>query len=205
MDKSFQKESEKEKFIENITRLLISFLEELQKHEKLLSELKAFFSNENLVLNKEMFENSRKLMNFFNGIIRLLMLLNRMESLNSNISKGLNNFDRKFTEKIKDNINSNKDLFQDLNKIRSKIFEHYKFFEHFKNLNFNKLIEFDTLRNLAKKELFEIDLEETQKLRCQLCLHDLYCDLKTQIFSGEFHIICINYWINVIDNNSPFN
>lgn len=185
--------------------MLISFLEEMHKHEKLLSDLKTFFAKENLELNKEMFQNSRKLINFFNGIIRFLMLLSRIDSLNSAINKQLKNCENKFIEKIQDNLNSNKELIQELGKIKNKVFEHFKFFERCKKLDFSKLIEFDTLKNLEIKELFEINLEEAQKLRCQLCLHDLDCDLKTQIFSGEFHIICINYWINVIDNNSPFN
>jgi len=205
LEKNFDKESEKEKFIENTTRVLISLLEELHKHEKLLAELQCFFTKEKLELNEEMFQNSRKLMNFFNGIIRFLMLLSRLESLNSIIIKELSNCDKKFSEKIKDNVNSNQDLIQELSIIRTKIFDYYKFFEACKYLNFKKLIEFDTVKNLGIKELFEINLDETQKLRCQLCLHDLDCDLKTQIFSGEFHIICINYWINVIDNNSPLN
>jgi len=185
--------------------LLISFLEELHKYEKFLGHLKFFFAKENLELNKEMFQNSRKLINFFNGILRHLMLFCRLESLNSKITNELNSFDKNFTEKIKDNIRSNKDLIQDLNKIRSKIFEYYKFFEKSKNLNFNKLIEFDSLKNLDIKELFEINLEEIENNRCQLCLHDLNSDLKTQLFSKEYHIICINFWVNVIDNNSPFN
>jgi hypothetical protein len=205
LNKTFNKESDKLKFFENFTRLLLSFIEELHKYEKLLGHLKNFFAKENLELNKEMFQNSRKLINFFNGIIRHLMLFSRLESLNSKITKELNSFNKNFTEKIKDKISSNKDLIQDLNKIKSKIFDYYKFFEKSKNLNFNKLIEFDTLKNLDTKELFEINLEEIENNRCQLCLHDLDCDLKTHLFSEEYHIICINFWVNVIDNNSPFN
>lgn len=133
------------------------------------------------------------------------MLLSRIESLNLKIKENLNAFDDKLIAKIKDNLNSNSDLLHELNKLKSEIFNYFKFFEKCGILNFSKLIEFESLKNLEIKELFEINLEEIEKNRCQLCLHELDCDLKTQLFSGDFHIICINYWINVIDNNSPFN
>jgi hypothetical protein len=71
-------------------------------------------------------------------------------------------------------------------------------------LDFSKLIVIDNLENSDIKELFEFDEININKKRCHLCLHDINIDGNTNIFSGDFHILCINYWINAIDNNSPF-
>ena len=205
MNKYFLKSSDKERFFENTTRILISISEQLRNFEKFMIDLKNFFKEDNFELNKEAFENSRKLMNFFNGIIKLFLLMNRLQSLNSKISANMKNMQKDLSESIASNICTNENLIQENEKLKIKILELFKFLENCKNLNFHKIIEFDTLKNLDIKEIYEINFERNERQRCLLCLHDLDVDLKTQIFSAEFHILCINFWINVIDNNSPFN
>ena len=198
---TFTTENDRSKFVENITRLLTSIKTEVHKDLKFLNELDEFFNKENLQLTKNMFDNSRKLFNFFNGIIRLFFLLNRLEALILFIKKNLND--------NKNNLNKNieKDL-KILDEIRNERKEINRIFvslQKVKILDFSRLIEIDNLENSNIKELFEFDDKDIHKRRCQLCLHDIDVDGKTKLFSGEFHIICINYWINVIDNNSPFN
>lgn len=204
-NKNFENEKHKEKFFENITRLLISFLEELQKHEKLLNQLKAFFSKDGLEINAELFENSRKLNNFFNGIIRLLIFFNRLESLNNKVNENIKSLRIEFQETVSQNISTNSGFIIEIKKIVKKIKAHFLYFETCQALGFNKIIEFETLKNLEISELFQLDLKAQEKPRCQICLHCLDLDSHTKLFSGDFHIACINYWINVIDNNSPFN
>jgi len=184
---------------------LVSILEESQKFENLLSELKRFFIAEKLEITKESFENSRKLINFFNGILKFFIVFNRVESLNSIINDNLNSINKELVKNIKDNICSNKNFIEEIKKFQAKISSFFKFFQCCKHLRFNKIIDFEAFNNLEKKELFEINLDDIDKQRCQLCLHTLDSDMKTRLFSGNFHITCINYWINLIDNNSPFN
>ena len=205
LEKIFLGEIQKEKFIEIISRLLISFLEELNKYEDLLIEFKNFFSKKGLKLTNENFENSRKLINFFNGIIRFLVFFNRIESLNLKIKEDSDKINPITKNNFKQNILTNIDLINEIKKNCKKIFDIFAFFEKSNVLDFKKIIEFENLKNLKIKELFEIKFNELDKNRCHLCLHDLDVDLKTNIFSKDFHIICINYWINIIDNNSPFN
>lgn len=106
---------------------------------------------------------------------------------------------------IRENIKNNLKIFEDINFSRKEISKIFLILEKNESLDFKKLILIENLENSEIKELFVFDEENLGKKRCQLCLHDIDIDGKTNIFSGEFHILCINYWINVIDNNSPFN
>jgi hypothetical protein len=63
---------------------------------------------------------------------------------------------------------------------------------------FNDIIEL----NLFRK--FEQSTEIKNEKVCMLCLNDLESDIHTNVFSYDFHILCINFWLNCVDNKSPY-
>ena len=151
-----------------------------------------------------MFDNSRKLFNFFNGIIRIFFFINRLEALILFMKIHIDIISVEKRQSYKENVNKNLKILEEIKKERHEISKIFIGLQKVKTLDFSKLINIENLENSEIKELFEFDDSNIAKKRCQLCLHDIDVDGKTKLFSGEFHILCINYWINVIDNNSPF-
>jgi hypothetical protein len=112
------------------------------------------------------------------------------------------------------------------------LFYHFKFtydnivvLEEFKNegipSKFNDFSKFNekvsSFKTNSKRFLFEERLvqllENTSKVNrsvelssqhCNLCFSELSASLNTNIFLHDFHIHCINFWINCIDQKSPY-
>ena len=178
----------------------------MDKHLNYLKELDIFFSKKKLEISKEKFDNSRKLYNFFNGIIRVFFLLNRIEALIIFIKSNLDEISNqnKNKEFYKEQSSNNFKVFNQIKNERNEISNILLSLYKVKILDFSKLIVIDNLENSSIRELFEFDDVNIYRKRCQLCLHDINVDGNTKLFSGDYHILCINYWINAIDNNSPF-
>ena len=73
-----------------------------------------------------------------------------------------------------------------------------------KNLNdefpdlIDEMLELRLLNKLDEK----IEIKD-DKL-CLICMNQLDIDNNTNLFSYDFHILCINFWLNCVDNRSPF-
>ena len=131
--------------------------------------------------------------------------MNRLEALILFIKMNINDISLENIKLFKENLQKNIKTFDEITNERKEISLIFLNLQKLKILDFSKLILIDNLENSEIKELFEFDDSNTiNKKRCQLCLHDIGVDGNTKLFSGEFHILCINYWINAIDNNSPF-
>jgi hypothetical protein len=73
-----------------------------------------------------------------------------------------------------------------------------------KNLNdefpdlIDEMLDLKLLNKLDEKNEIKDD-----KL-CLICMNELDIDNHTNLFSFDFHILCINFWLNCVDNRSPF-
>jgi hypothetical protein len=63
-------------------------------------------------------------------------------------------------------------------------------------------------RNIIESHIIEkvhCDYSEAKNDKvCLICLHELEVDTYTNVFSFDFHIQCINFWLNCVDNVSPY-
>ena len=73
-----------------------------------------------------------------------------------------------------------------------------------KNLNdqFPDLI--DDMLDLKLLDKLDEKIQILDDKLCLICMNELSIDNHTNLFSFDFHIICINFWLNCVDNRSPF-
>ena len=58
----------------------------------------------------------------------------------------------------------------------------------------------DLITNTTK---FKTDMSISNSI-CNLCFTELKESISTNIFLHDFHINCINFWINFVDQHSPY-
>lgn len=167
---------------ENIDKINTYLNKEMQVIEEHLILITNFLNNKQF--NKNLFEKDRKLINFINSSVQLLLFTIKIDFTFSEINDKLNSFQiinliKKF-ENLLEASKSSLDL-------RSKIDE----------VSFNKLHHYKPVLNVDHKDI------KNQKV-CTLCFHKLEEEINTNIFSFDFHIFCINIWLNGVDNTSPY-
>lgn len=124
---------------------------------------------------------NKRLINFINGIIRLLLFNNKFNGTKEFIKNSKLETNRKYYDEIVSLI---------------KTLSNSKNFASV--VDRNKLNE---LNNIPKIQLRDND--ENRK-DCQLCLHSDLNEKITNVFGYDFHIRCINVWLNLISAKSPF-
>jgi hypothetical protein len=63
---------------------------------------------------------------------------------------------------------------------------------------FDDIIDLNLLRKLDQPT--ELKDEKV----CMLCVNDIESDIHSNVFSYDFHTLCINFWLNCVDNKSPY-
>ena len=173
---NFNTEKEKQKFNHNLKLIFDNLNKELEKNIPFLNKLWSFA---NVEITKSKISNSKPLINFLNGNIQLLVNYAKFIA-----TKNLIN--------IK-NVNINQKLFQ-------KIYEFMIKFQ--KSSNYGNLINKELLESIKNQK---IDIDKIiDKGGCRLCLHSLDNEKYENVYGYDFHITCINVWVNLVDLNSPF-
>lgn len=151
-----------------------NLLNEIDKIMTKMEEISKFLSENEITI--EAFKSNRKLQTFINSAITINLLCARLINLTKIFKKEASDLTSK-----SDNL--------------SKLIQHILDTHH--NL-FNSIIDM----NLTKKLSHSTEIKNEKV--CMLCLNDLDSDNHTNLFSYDFHILCINFWLNCVDNKSPF-
>ena len=154
---------------------------ELITIEKSLSKLIAFL-NENKKFIQAQFEKDRKLINFLNSTVQFLFFNDKFNSLLSELKE-------KSDTSLRDKI---------LIKLKTLIKTPTGIFP------ISQVIDIDSLNKLEQfiPKIRSDDIR-INKI-CHICLHKLEEEAYTNAFSFDFHVTCINFWLNLVDNKSPY-
>jgi hypothetical protein len=185
------------KLINNTNEIIQNLEKDITNCETLTSNiLKYIEKNESfLKYSRSKFENDRKLITFINGTLSLYFMFKKMSTAEKYLTEYAlkNNFPQ---SKIK----SDKNIFQRIDKIISNL-------ESCSKLTFSKIFDQTVL---LKYKTFITPAESVLKSSkvCNICLNKLEDEAFTNLFSYDFHISCINYWLNAVKitetNCSPF-
>lgn len=170
------------KIKDNLTKLGRSLIKEYDNINSQLSQLKQFLISKQF--SKFLFENDRKLTTFISSALQMIRFGNKIISalrcMDMNSDKDLQNYRKKLIATLKDIL---------------KIPEE----------KFKISLQIDIVELEENIKPFVFNIQDTNNQICHLCLHNLSNDTNTNIFGYDFHVNCINYWLNLITNHSPFN
>lgn len=181
LNKTFKSEIIKEKFKSNLTKLSSAVEKEMERINSYLSKLKGFQSKK---ISKLQFESDRKLTDFINGSIQILLMSKKLYSTirkceiavnkdSSYYTAILNCLDKEMRSTTEEGLDGNKMIDENL---------------------LNKLKTFDDVSCFSSKN----------SNSCCICLHELSLENQTNVFSFDFHTSCINFYINLVDSQSPY-
>ena len=173
--KNFKNDKEKKIFYYNLEIIFENLNQELEKNIPFLNSLWSFG---NVELTKEKILSNKRLSDFLNGNLNLLILYAKFIA-----TKNFLNFKRG---------NVNQKLFQKIYELILKLS---------KSENFGELFE---KNNIDKIKNQQVEVNDNIETYCKLCLHDINSEGNKNVFGYDFHISCINLWVNLIDINSPF-
>ena len=173
--KNFKNDKEKKIFYYNLEIIFEKLNQELEKNIHFLNNLWSFG---NVELTKENILSNKRLSDFLNGNLQLLILYAKFIATKNylNFKKG----------------NVNQKLFQKIYELMLKLSKSENFGELFEKNNFEKI----------KNQ--QVEVNDNIETYCKLCLHDINNEGNKNVFGFDFHISCINLWVNLIDINSPF-
>ncbi len=164
---------------ENVDKINTYLNKEMQIIEEHFILITNFLNNKKF--NKDLFMKDRKLINFINSSVQLLLFTIKIDFTFSEINDKLNAFQIiNLIKKLEDLLEASK---KTLN-LRSSIDE----------VSFNKLHNYKPV----------LDQDHNNKV-CYLCFHRLDEELSTNVFSYDFHIFCINIWLNGINTTNNCN
>lgn len=180
------------KYYNNLIKIFEILSKELINISKNINEISSFLNNNKF--SKEKFENDRRLIGFFNASTQFCILCKRLVNLIN-----IETFQDKLKEKNSSLISTIENIKEDSNNIEQKIIDIKNIFKNSFDENiFNKL----------KIKDFNFELNKLQNIKhsklCMMCLHNLEDEPNTNLFSYDFHLSCINFWLNLVDNQSPF-
>jgi hypothetical protein len=183
-----------QKFKENTSKIINTLHNEITKISQNVKEIKEFTSHKKF--NKYKFENNRKLENFLNSLIQFYTLgMNYSNTITNNtIINNNESFNLKNLSYDLDNI------LNLINELKSIPPEKYNFIKYFESEYIKNIL------NLKRRTIDEIEKKEIKSTKiCFLCLNKLLNNENhSNIFSYDFHVICINFWLNTVDNKSPY-
>ena len=163
-------------FNNNISKITSSLNNELQNVGKKLADIKDFIVKKKI--SKSLIENNRQLNNYINALIQFILFEARIKSLIAELkSEDSNN-------NFKMNNNDIKDTILEIIAIPEVNIE-------------------EGLVNKMKTYKPKLNYNNKDKV-CYICLHNLSEESSTNVFSFDFHISCINFWLNLVDKQSPF-
>jgi hypothetical protein len=172
------------KFFSNINRVSEILSNELSKITVNLDKIICFVRKNEISVEK--FEKDRKLHIFINSSLVFRTFAKRITYIMKFLKfyPEYSNYTAEFnSEALEKHIHELGNLFDLLNE---------KF--NFKNMTESHLID------KFHSEFKELKVDKV----CLICLHGLDVDINTNVFSYDFHIQCINFWLNLVDNISPF-
>ena len=179
LSKNFKTKELKAQFISNLKKILETLTNEITKNIPLLKKLLPYSEKLKISKNKLTLTSNLKLVNYLNGIIYLLLdyttLWNTKNFLNDEMSKKAS-------------------VFGEVLNLIKEISKGENFKQIFKEDALNKL------NNLDKEKFVTKDNEKD----CLLCLQNLNKEGNTNVFGYDFHINCVNIWLNLIESNSPY-
>ena len=162
-------------FYSNLEIIFEKLNHELEKNIPFLNSLWSFG---NVELTKEKISSNKRLNDFLNGNLNLLILYAKFISTKNYINH----------KKCK----VNQKLFQKIYELLLKLSKSGNFGNLFEKNNFDKI----------KNQ--QIEINDNINNYCKLCLHDINNEGNKNVFGFDFHISCINLWVNLVDINSPF-
>jgi hypothetical protein len=168
------------KFKENVEKIKLNLEKELKSIQDNLVLVK------NIIFDKKItqgiFEKDRKLFTFLNSTIQILYFFDKFNSL-------LEEMKEKMESKHKENI------LKEIKEILKVPSEKFNISQIIDNSAVSEYEEYNP--RILKEEI------KNNKI-CHICLHKLEGENNTNVFSYDFHIVCINFWLNLVDNQSPF-
>ena len=175
-----------EKFKSNLKKFTLASISTINEMNEKANKIYDFIVSTSI--NKYKFENDWKLDNFIKSLQQIFIIGCKIFTLLTE------------NEKLKGDLNDSlikvRDLLKKLLNFNSEIFEFRKFFqtsilEKFENFN-------EVKYKFEPKEL-------SNKKICFICLYDneYLNESVTNLMSYDFHISCINLWLNKIDKNLP--
>ena len=167
-------------FYKNTIRILNKINQEFKTINLYLNELSSMDLSKE---EEDALRQNKRFTNFIEGSVQIIIIFNNINFTYENIiqleeykNEGLEKFK---TEKIKKKIS----VFTAVSK--KFIFE-------------DRII--DLITNTTK---FKTDMSISNSI-CNLCFTELKESISTNIFLHDFHINCINFWINFVDQHSPY-
>jgi len=139
----------------------------------LIALINQFLTNK--IYSKNLFSNDRKLANYINSSIQMIIFSIKIMSVLDEL---------KLENKLKDIIQRTIISLKELHEIPSEKF----------TLTYN----YDEKLMILTKNLFY------EERSCYICLYNLTEEPYTNLYSKDDHISCINFWLNLVNNQSPF-
>jgi hypothetical protein len=175
-----------EKYFTNLNKITETLNKEFSNINNKLDKIVCFVRK--YEISKFKFEKDRKLSIFINASLQFVLFSKKIIGI-VNFLKGSNYLN------YCNEINANK--------LQSEVEKIVKVMDSLGNEKFNFLgiMEnslFEKIKNNSKD-----DVIKTDKV-CFMCLHELDNEPHSNVFSYDFHIQCINFWLNCVDNLSPF-
>ena len=175
----FKSDNIKDKFIMNLSSIIETLDKEIRKNIPLLKQLLPF--SDKMKLTSDKITSNLKLVNYLNGVIYLLINYCKLIKTQNFIFEENQSYAQSFYTEISSSIR----------KIA-------------KGSNFSKLIKKEMFEELEKEEHSKYEFNEKDN-GCSICLQSLTKEGSTNVFGFDFHISCINIWLNLIQSKSPFN
>ncbi len=149
--------------------------------------------------SRTLFEKDKRINNFFGSIFQFLSFWIKIANLKKELKNILSN--DKIQSLDKNSVKEIIELLED------------EFLQNFTEINktlfYNKikdyiLINKENIFSSSRIQNIEEELNKINFMICWICLNKLDDDLHTNTFNYDFHILCINFWLNLVDNYSPF-
>lgn len=177
--KNFNKKELKDQFISNLKKVLETLTNEIKKNIPFLKKLLPYSEKLKISKSKLTLPSNLKLVNYLNGIIYLLLdyttLWNTKHFITNEISK------------------------------KALVYEEvlHLIKEISKGENFKQIFKEDALNKLTNLDKEKFVTKNNEK-DCLICLQNLNKEGNTNVFGYDFHISCVNIWLNLIESNSPY-
>ena len=175
----FKSDNIKDKFIMNLSSIIETLNKEISKNIPLLKQLFPF--SDKMKLTSDKISSNLKLVNYLNGVIYLLINYCKLIKTQNFIFEENQSYGQSFYTEVSSSI--------------KKIA---------KGSNFSQIIRKEILEELEKEEQNQYTFNEKDN-GCSICLQSLTKEGSTNVFGYDFHISCINLWLNLIESKSPFN
>ncbi len=170
------------KIKENIEKIKTNLEKELRSiHENLVIIKKTLFNKK---LTQGHFEKDRKLNTYLNSAVQILTFYKKFNSLLLEVKEPMKS-------------ESRENILMELKEILKLPSDKFNITQIIDESSVIKLEEYAPELKMTKEEI------KSNKI-CHICLHRLEEENNSNVFSFDFHITCINFWLNLVDNKSPF-